>query len=210
MNNRNFAVGLFVALGLAAFVSATLWLTGKQGSEPTVYYSMFFKKDVSGLMLGGPVFYLGVDVGTVTAMKIIPGNPMRVRVDAKVLKSTPINAGTYASLALQGITGVAVIKLSADPGIHEPLSVGGDSKYPVIEVRDVGFSALLAKAPGVVERIDSVLMLMEQILGEENRKYVSDMLADFATVTGALAAKEETIGELPVLLKQSKIGRAHV
>ena len=78
MNNKNLVVGLFVALALAAFVFATLWLTGRQGSEPTVNYSMFFARDVGGLMLGGPVFYLGVEVGTVTAMEIIPGDPMRV------------------------------------------------------------------------------------------------------------------------------------
>ena len=70
---------------------------------------MFFEKDVGGLMLGGPVFYLGVGVGKVTAMDIIPGDPMRVRVDAEILESAPINSGTYASLAFQGITGVAVI-----------------------------------------------------------------------------------------------------
>jgi len=204
VNNRNFAVGVFVALGLTAILSATLWLTGKKGSQPTVYYSMYFEKDVGGLMLGGPVFFLGVDVGTVTSMEIIPGNPMRVRVDAEVLESAPINTGTYASLALQGITGVAVVKLAADPGLHDPLPAAEDhDSYPVIAVRDAGFSALLAKAPGVVDRIDSVLMLLEQILSEENRKYVSDMLADFSSVTGALAAKQETIGELPVLLKQS-------
>ena len=83
MRNRNFAVGLFVATALLAFVGGTIWLTGKQGSEPTVSYSMYFEKDVGGLMLGGPVFYLGVEVGTVTAMEIIPGDPMRVRVDAQ-------------------------------------------------------------------------------------------------------------------------------
>ncbi len=210
MNTKNFAVGLFVAVGLAIFIVGTLWLTGRQGSEPTTYYSMFFKKDVSGLMLGGPVFYLGVDVGTVTAMEIIPGDPMQVRVDAEVLKSAPINSGTYASLALQGITGVAVIRLSADPGIHEHLPTdtdsghpGTDSGYPVIEVRDAGLSALLARAPGVVDKIDSLLLQLNQILGEENRQFVNDMLSDIATVTSALAAREQTISELPVLLKKS-------
>ena len=203
MNNKNFAVGIFVALALAAFVSATLWLTGKQGTEPTVNYSMFFDKDVGGLMLGGPVYYLGVDVGTVTAMDIIPGNPMRVRVDANVLKSAPINEGTYASLALQGITGVAVIKLKADLGVHEPISIGKDSEFPVIPVRDAGFSALLAKAPGVVDKLDSALVSINQILGAENRQFISDMLDDISDITGALAANEEVIGELPVLLKET-------
>jgi ABC-type transporter Mla subunit MlaD len=62
--NKNLAVGVFVALALIAFVTATIWLTGNRASEPTVYYSMYFEKDVGGLMLGGPVFYLGVEVGT--------------------------------------------------------------------------------------------------------------------------------------------------
>ena len=137
MINKNFAVGLFVATALAAFVTATIWLTGKQGSEPTVSYSIFFEKDVGGLMLGGPVFYLGVEVGTVTAMNIIPGNPMRVRVDTRVVKSAPIDSGTYASLAFQGITGVAVIKLYAEPGVHELLVMDqtGLSAEQKLEVR---------------------------------------------------------------------------
>lgn len=203
MNNKNFAVGLFVALALAAFIGATLWLTGKQGSEPMANYSMFFEKDVGGLMLGGPVFYLGVEVGSVTAMEIIPGDPMRVRVDAKVLKSAPINAGTYASLAFQGITGVAVIKLNAEPGKYGPIQSDKTTQYPVISVRDTGFIALLAKAPNVVDKLDSVLVQINQILGEENREFVSNMLEDVAKVTSALASEEETINELPGLLKQA-------
>jgi phospholipid/cholesterol/gamma-HCH transport system substrate-binding protein len=203
MNNKNFAVGLFVAVALAAFVFATLWLTGRQGSEPTVNYSMFFERDVGGLMLGGPVFYLGVEVGTVTAMEIIPGDPMRVRVDANVLKSAPVNAGTYASLAFQGITGVAVIKLNADAGAHEPLRKGKENKFPVIAVRDTGFTALLAKAPGIVDKLDSVLVQINHIMGEENRKLVNDMLEDLTSVTRALASKDQTISELPGLLKET-------
>ena len=208
LNNKNFAVGLFVAIALAAFVFATLWLTGKQGSEPTVHYSMYFESDVGGLMLGGPVFYLGVEVGTVRAMVIIPGNPMRVRVDAEILKSAPVNAGTYASLAFQGITGVAVIKLNADPGVHDPLKRDADSEYPVITVRDTGFSALLAKAPNIVDKLDSVLVQINQVLGEENREFVSGILGDIETVSSALASKEEAISEIPVLL-QTTIEELH-
>jgi len=203
MNNRNFAVGIFVSLALLAFVVITLWLTGKQGSEPTVNYSMFFDKDVGGLTVGGPVFYLGVEVGTVTSMNIVPGNPMRVRVDARVLKSAPIDGGTYASLSFQGITGVAVIKLYADPGVHEPLIVTKDSQYPVIKVRDTGLSALLSKAPDIIEKLDSVLVQINQVLGEENRVLVSKILEDFADLAGELASQKETIGEIPDLLKMS-------
>jgi len=203
LNNKNFAVGLFVTLALAAFVSATIWLTGKQGSEPTIDYSMFFDKDVGGLMLGGPVFYLGVEVGTVTAMTIIPGDPMRVRVDARVLQSAPIDKGTYASLALQGITGVAVIRLNADTGIHEPLQIEKDQQFLVIEVRDTGFSALLAKAPNIVDKLDQVLEQINQLLGPENREFVSSLLADLSKISNALASQEETISQIPHALQQT-------
>ena len=208
MINKNLAVGVFVALALIAFVTATIWLTGNRASEPTVYYSMYFEKDVGGLMLGGPVFYLGVEVGTVTAMTIIPGNPMRVRVDAELVQSAPIDSGTYASLALQGITGVAVIKLSADPGVHEPLKPtqpenGDGPGYLVIATRDAGFSALLNKAPGIVEKMDDVLVQINQILGPENREMVAAVLGDLATVSGALAAQKESISDIPVTLNNA-------
>ena len=203
MNTKNFSVGIFVAVALVIFVSTTIWLTGRQGSEPSVDYSIFFEKDVGGLMLGGPVFFLGVEVGTVTAMNIIPGNPMRVRVDVEVLKSVPINTGSYASLAFQGITGVAVIKLNADPGVHEQIEVSEDSPYPVIKARDTGFSALLDMAPNIVERLDSVLLGINQILGQENRDLVNRILDDLASVSETLAAEKEFISELPALLKET-------
>jgi len=206
MNSKNFAVGLFVTAAMAALVVATLWLTGKHGSEPTVGYSMFFERDVSGLMLGGPVFYMGVNVGAVTAMEIIPADPAaadhptRVRVDARVVKSAPVNAGTYASLALQGITGVAVIKLNGEPGPHGSMKTDKNSGYLVIAVRDTGFSALLAKAPTIVDKLDSVLVQINQILGDENREFVSGILGDISTISSALAEREATISELPDML----------
>lgn len=203
MVNRNFAVGLFVAAALAAFIGGTIWLTGKQASEPTVNYSIFFDKDVGGLMLGGPVYYLGVEVGTLTEMKIVPGDTMRVRVDVEVLRSTPVDKGTYASIAFQGITGVAVIKLAADPGPHGPLEKGPDSPYPVIEERETGLTALLENAPVIIERLDSVLVDINKFLSDENQANIASMLGDLATFSHALAEEKEFIRELPYKLMKS-------
>jgi len=209
MNSKNFAVGLFVSTAVVAFVVATIWLTGKQGSEPTVGYSMFFERDVGGLMLGGPVFYMGVNVGSVTAMEIIPADPSiadhpnRVRVDVRVLESAPVNAGTYASLTLQGITGVAVIQLYAETGLRGALEKDRVSGFQVISVRDTGFTALLAKAPNIVDKMDKILVQINQILGEENRAFVQGILGDISTLSSTLAAEKETISELPLMLKSA-------
>jgi len=201
--NRNFAVGLFVAAALAAFVGGTIWLTGNRASEPTVNYSIFFDDDVGGLMLGGPVYFLGVEVGTLTDMKIVPGDTMRVRVDIEILKTVPIDQGTYAGIAFQGITGVAVIKLAADPGPHEALKKGRDSPYPVIQVRETGLTALLDNAPVIIDRLDSVLVDINKFLSEENQANIAAMLSDLATFSHALAEEKDFIRELPPRLKQS-------
>jgi len=203
MGNKNFAVGLFVAVALFAFISTSLWLTGRNGSATMVSYSMFFEKDISGLMLGGPVFYLGVEVGAVTAMTIIPGDPMQVQVDIEVLESAPVNAGTFASLALQGITGVSIINLNGDPGVHEPLHKRQGQSNLIIEVRDVGFSALLAKAPDVMNRLNGALEKIEEVLDEENRESFKEILKNVKTISKTLAEKEKEIGELPGLLKKT-------
>ena len=183
MGNRNFVVGIFVTFALGAMVVLTLWLSGRQGNEATSTYSMFFERDVSGLMLGGPVFYLGVEVGNVTRTQIIAGDPMSVRVDIEVLDSTPVDTGTWASLLYQGITGVAVINLSGDPGMNLPLKTPPGEQYPLIEVRDSGLAAVLANAPVIMQRLDDLLERASLVLGGENRELITETLSNLEAVT---------------------------
>jgi len=197
VRNSNFTVGLFVSIALAMFIGITIWLAGKQGGEPTATYSMFFQKDVSGLGLGGPVYYLGVEVGSVTRMEIIPGNPMSVRVDIEILDSTPVDTGTSASLVFQGITGVAVVNLVGDPGMNLPLKTPPGLEYPVIEVRDTGLAALLSDAPGVIEKINMLLDQASSLIGGDNRALVTDTLKNLEALSGTLADQEAAFAALP-------------
>ena len=197
MGNDNFKVGLFVSVALALLIAVTLWLSGRQGGEETTRYSMFFEKDVTGLMMGGPVFYLGVEVGSVTRMEIIAGDPMSVRVDIEVLASTPVDTGTSASLAFQGITGVAVINLVGDPGLNLPLKTPPGMEYPVIEVRDSGLAALLSDAPGIIERVNTLLDQAGAILGGDNREMLAETLQNVQELTGTLAAEQAAFAALP-------------
>ncbi len=197
MGNRNFTVGIFVSFGLIALVTFTLWLSGGHGAAARTTYSLFFERDVSGLMLGGPVFYLGVEVGNVQAMNIIPGDPMTVRVNIDVLENTPVDTGTWASLYYQGITGVAVITLSGDPGMNLPLKTPPGYEYPVIEVRDSGLAAVLADAPGIMQKIDLLLEKANGLVSDENRALVTEMLNNLGTLSGALAENEASFAGIP-------------
>jgi len=197
VGNRNFIVGLFVSFALAAIVGLSLWLSGRSGATATATYSMYFERDVSGLMLGGPVFYLGVEVGKVTRMEIVPGDPMSVRVDADVRVSTPIDTGTWASLYYQGITGVAVINLYGDRGMQLPLKRPPGEEHPVIAVRDAGLAAVLADAPSIMHKLDLLLDRAGRLFEEENRRLVADTLTNLESLSAALAGNEAAIAGLP-------------
>ncbi len=203
MRNSQLTVGVFVSVALAVFVSITIWLSGRGGNEPVANYSMFFNKDVSGLMLGGPVFYLGVEVGNVTRMQIIPGDPMSIRVDIEVLDSTPVDTGTSGSLMFQGITGVAVINLAGDPGMNLPLKTPPGLEFPVIEVRDAGLAALLSGAPGILAKVDQLLEQASALIGEDNQLLVSDTLHHIESLSRSLQEQEEAFASLPASLNKT-------
>jgi len=195
--SNHLKVGIVVSAALAFFVVFSIWLSGKQGGEDSENYSMFFHKDVSGLMLGGPVFYLGVEVGNVTLMDIIPGDPMSVRIDIEVAGSTPIDTGTSASLAFQGITGVAVINLTGDPGMNLPLKTPPGMDYPVIEVRDSGLLALLTGAPLIMEKVNVLLDDASRLMGGNNPDLVRGTLQNLESFSAALKDKQQSFAALP-------------
>lgn len=197
MGNRNLSVGLFVIAALLIGAVLTVWFTGQRGSVALDRYHVMIESDVSGLTLGGPVFFLGVQVGDVADLAIVPGNPARVRVEIRVLSETPIDTGTWATLAAQGITGVSVINLYSEPGAHEPLAAIEGGPLPVIPYRDSGFSALLSSAPEVLEKLDQLLANANSLLGEENQRSVAEVLANIERLTGALTAQEARLNALP-------------
>ena len=133
-------VGTFVLVAISALVGLALWFGGGAGQVPLARYLVFFERDVSGLTPGSPVRYLGVDVGQVTSISLVPGNARRVQVDIDIDREAPVDAGTYAGLTYQGVTGVAFISLAADPGEHAPIQATPDLDYPVIPSRSIGFA----------------------------------------------------------------------
>ena len=188
---------MFVSVAIAAFVFFVIWLTGRTGEQDLTRYTLLFHKDVSGLSVGGPVKYMGMKVGSVVMMDIERIDGVKIRVDIDVLSSTPVDSGTFASLALQGITGVAVVNLETEQGEHPPLEVLPDRDYPVIPVRIVGFSALMSNAPEIMNKLNNILGQAEKLLGEENQSAIAATLENIKVLTETLAAEREAIGALP-------------
>jgi phospholipid/cholesterol/gamma-HCH transport system substrate-binding protein len=191
-----FIEGLFViglALAAAAFF---VWLAGS-GHRDDVLYRIHFADSVSGLALGDPVKYHGVDVGAVEGLKIDPADARQVQVDVKLNKQAPVKTDTRASLKLKGITGVVYVELSGgDPQAKTLVSATPAGQVPEIPSdTTTSLSSILEQLPRVIDKFASVEDRAHKVLGDIGgvAKKGEKVLNDVGDVT-------EKIKENPSLL----------
>lgn len=151
-----FFEGLFIiGFSIAAAIFA-VWL-GSPGRHDDVLYRIHFPESVSGLTVGDPVKYRGIDVGTVKSMMIDPDNSRLVQVDVRLRKETPVMTDTRASLALKGLTGAVFIELNGgDPAAKPLLAVTPPDKMPEIPSEKTGLKAMLDELPKLVEKFGAI------------------------------------------------------
>jgi phospholipid/cholesterol/gamma-HCH transport system substrate-binding protein len=151
-----FFEGLFIIGFSVAAAFFAVWL-GSTGHHDDVLYRIHFPDSVSGLAVGDPVKYRGVDVGSVKSMVIDPDNSRLIRVDVRLRKETPVKTDTRASLTLTGITGVVFIELNGgDPAAQTLLAVTPQDKIPEIPSERTGLKAMLDDLPKLVEKFSSL------------------------------------------------------
>lgn len=185
-------VGLFVILLFAALVAGILWLSGgAQYRKSYDTYLVYMNESVAGLNLNAPVKYRGVEVGRVKRISLDQGE--RVRLELDVERGTPIKENTAAILKVQGLTGIAQIELTGGTRDAKPLVAKPGEELPVINSvpslltrLDTAVTDLLASFSRVSQSIDSVL-------DADNRRTFKRLLADMATLSGALAARKDAI-----------------
>ncbi len=150
-----FIEGLFIIGFTVAAAFFAIWL-GSPGRHDDVVYHIHFAESVSGLSLGDPVKYHGVEVGTVKSMKLNPDNARQVLVEVRLRKETPVMTDTKASLELKGITGVVFIELSGgDPKAQTLLAATPQGSIPEIATEHVGLKAMLDDLPKVVGKLST-------------------------------------------------------
>jgi phospholipid/cholesterol/gamma-HCH transport system substrate-binding protein len=151
-----FFEGLFIIGFSVAAAFFAIWL-GRPGHHDDVVYRIHFQDSVSGLAVGDPVKFRGIDVGTVKSLGIDPDDSRLVVVDLRLRKETPVKTDTKASLALKGITGVVYIELSGgDPAAKTLLAVTPADRVPEIATEKVGLKAMLDNLPKLVDKFSAI------------------------------------------------------
>jgi phospholipid/cholesterol/gamma-HCH transport system substrate-binding protein len=201
-DKRYFIEGLFILFFTAAAALFAIWL-GSPGERDDVIYRIRFVDSVSGLAIGDPVKYHGVDVGNVKAMALDPRDPRQVIVDVRLRKETPVKQDTRASLALKGITGSVLIELNGgSPESPSLLAATPPNLTPEIPSEQTGLKAMLDGLPEAVGKLsataDKFSLMADRISALANKfSKVGDQTREVMNDVGEFTAK---VKENPSLL----------
>lgn len=151
-----FIVGVFIIGISAAAAFVFLWLAASDHRDD-VLFRIHFKESVSGLAVGDPVKFHGIDVGTVQAMALDPADPRQAQVDVRLRKEAPVKTDTRAYLKMKGITGVVFIELNGGaPGAQRLVAVTPKGQIPEIVSETSSLTTVLDQLPKVIEKFSAI------------------------------------------------------
>lgn len=211
-----FWVGLFVIImTVAGFLFAGLFYDD-HSQTVFVRYDIHFDTPVQGLERSSEVRYMGIKVGEVSRVFLLPDNAARVGVTIKVQDDTPVNTATIATLRQQGLTGLPFINLSQNNGIKDagPLPPPVGDGNPVIPTEPSELDALVQKLPDLENNLSLLLNSANEVLSEENRANFAAVLDNLNRATAGVpqlvANLEQTSGQLQQLAEKlgGSLGRS--
>ncbi len=107
-----------IRLGIFIFISSVLLLiligffTAQRLFDKTdTYYIAYRDVSVSGLESGSPVKYMGINMGTITNIRIDPEDVNSIIVTISLKAGTPVKEDATADIVAMGITGLKTIEI---------------------------------------------------------------------------------------------------
>ena len=162
MENRAHALaaGLFALILGTTLLGALWWFS--DGRETQRNYLLESHGSVTGLNVEAQVRYRGIAAGKVSDIRIDSADPRKILVEIRMRSDIPLTRGTRATLAYQGVTGLAYVQLDDRGENPEPL------------VGENGAPPRLALQPGLMEQLtDTTLDTMRRL------KLVSERIGSF-------------------------------
>lgn len=185
-------VGSFLVTGLVLFVLVAFWVGETRLGTDTRPVDMVFRQSVAGLSEGGSVRFMGVEVGTVKSLRLLPDASPAVRVRARIRRDTPVGPDTRAALAYEGITGVTYVNLEHRPD-SEAVYELSDEDVPEIPTASEGLRSLLDALPGMATRVNDVVDRAERLLSDRNLQRVENSLQAVEAVAAGVAGQRPEI-----------------
>jgi len=172
-NKRAVIVGLFISIGLAILLAGVLMVGNLHETFSTKVTVTTFFDDVNGLQTGNNIWFSGVKVGTVKAIRFHSQLAVEVTMMVNVKTQEYIRKDAKVKLSTDGLIGNKILVI-----------YGGTEKFGPIENGDT------LKVEKAVSQEDMLKIL------QESNKNIMSITTDFKVISKKLAAGEGTIGKL--------------
>ncbi|MFW6350813.1 MAG: MlaD family protein [Bacteroidota bacterium] len=167
-----------VRLGIFILVSSVLLLiligffTAKRLFESTdTYYVGYENVSVSGLEVGTPVKYMGINVGTIADIFIDPDNVNRIIIELSLREGTPVKTDATADIVSMGITGLKTIEIRGGSNDADFMEEGKFISQGTSLVEDIS-----GRAEVIAFKVEEVLNNLIDFTQPENMNKVSSAI----------------------------------
>jgi phospholipid/cholesterol/gamma-HCH transport system substrate-binding protein len=194
MENRAHALmaGLFT-LFLGAATILVFSVFGERHEE-TRALLVVTQQNVGGLNPQAQVRYRGIRVGKVTDIRLDPEDAKNILIRIEVGTGVPLDRGTTARLAYQGVTGIAHVLLE-DGSVGQGEALRGD--LPRIVMQPSFLSRLEDSLPDMLAQTRDFLENANALLNERNRDRLGQTLVNLESASQRM---NDTLSHLQDLL----------
>jgi len=185
-------IGLFTLLVIALTFGFIYWLKRFDEVGTRAEVRLEFQGTVSGLAVGGFVYFNGIKVGVVTDLYFSPDDPETIVVIASVADSTPVKSDTRAEVGYNFLTGVAYVELFGGSA-GKPDILGGSQ----VATLQGGPSALTDAISGASRLLGEAEQSIRQIneMVERIAPAMTASIQNVETFTSALADNTTGVNE---------------
>ena len=198
--SKEIRIGLLVITGIALFVYGFNYLKGTNmfRHQKTVFAVY---ENVDGLLESGLVQLSGMKIGVVSTIEFLPNNregkilvTMSIDENVKIPKDSKariVNFDLLGSKAVRIELGQANLFVKSGDTLHSEIE--DDLKTAV----DKRIAPLQKKAEGLISSIDSVMVVVQQVLNKDARE---NLLKSFESIKKSIQTFERTSSRLDTLV----------
>ncbi len=181
------ATGIFVVVLGIGLLLAARWLQGPAIDHQP--YQLISRTSVAGLAPYSKVYYRGVDVGQVTAIRFAPDGSRDILIDIVLEPRVPVTGNTYGVLKSQGLTGLSLVELLDDGPLDAPHLATSLAAPARIPMRPSLLESFQAVGQGIAEQI-------QQLSSNANRLFTPDNIDRFGRIMANLEHISVRVDEL--------------
>lgn len=191
-STRRFRVGAIVLGAGALFVGLLVFIAGSGFSAERARYHILFDENVKGMVVGSKVNFQGVPFGVVSDILFDKGLT-RVEIDVDPTRAV-IQQVTTARLDRLLVTGQVTVELEGWEPTGKRLAAGSAIAPKADPLHSLAKSLpeTVAEVMKLVNGLQETVTRTNAMLGDDNRRHLSGILANLERTTSALPEQLQT------------------